>query len=1373
MLRQSKDYIGSIIAPPLEAQEVDPTFQPTSTGIELPPSENTSMSGTLKMSGAELASLYYSLEPQTYTDVPSKTVNPFDTIDQNVRKSTPQPRQIDIGVTSINGDLMSIQGTMSIQGGDMHMGAFQPDPQLRSRQGRPHSGSNPEVMDEHLTPSAYPSNEYAQTAPDVVGRNSNIQRIPSELELVRQDMSLDNNRILSYNVAGPITPEARNEATTAIAPFPNVHSGQIHQQQNLRIGTAAEETQTSGSAVDGSNEQLSPRRSSMGWQAIPTSNTLSSLGPSRESKPDELIFHDLTPSEIGDLIDSVSVGLAKHLDTSHMSLSSMLPRVKIQQAGGADDTIVRGFAVGSAPSGTISESSSYRASTAVMLPRGGPSQTNDSSESTSTVLHNNLVQSYRHRLSKVNGVDSSVEAPRPKPKHQRRPKLPQLDGPSDKVSSDTEPTHSAISDVPSATHTPSRVQSIPFNVESRDSLPEWFTSSSDTCAQQEEPDSSPYVVFPSQIVRGRRCRNTQRQKAPPPRTNSSSSSSTGPISPDEGPNGVPVMPRGFLSAPSVPSAHTPNGLHRESNGLLSMYRETTGYYGPSNRLQREVNGPLNGSHQDMPGLPNGPHRDTNSFPTNVPQINSSATSSPDNREANRGTADMLSLFRHRAQLPTEGLLQKDASHSATVSGYITQMDLKAQLGYFPPEVYSSHGTQNPVGPAGVRSTMRERLRLLRLRALYRPVSQSEIPDIEGSNDLQIFSARIENIDEPDEEVEDFLPTAGKKWEPFWKAIDAAHIEHVEFLQRYSAKSVSELDAEVLVGIKPVDSFNDDSSGTAQKQVREHPNNPGAEGPDEATRRWTIFQGFGSKHYLDKAPFALWDDETQEFREPTKIEHAWIVNEYLASQVHAVWPFIFVQTEVFPNPLPLTIGRTYAVFLHTVDLDVEDEYNSIPGLISDPKVKYSSTDLAPLADTALARWAWPSLEQLETVVHDLRQHCSVKAITFFLGGKIFVELDTDNGRTYASSSLPFRIAGICIFYHYCPMIHWRFIDPQNPEKRSDKEEIERAGRLSGFKGDDGPRILGPGFPIESYVTNTPIKDVEEQWTSTAGVKISHAGTGKERITMHLPRHQTGARVWYQSWKVGSLIEAYDEKDVGLVRLELDEGGDFRNSSSINTPAPSRLLTWTDIVAGRPFAVGGLNHGIQNAFARGFNIDLDPTLPKEVRARITPEVMKNARWIFQVLGRLGKRMSDDACGAAIVEDDVDYAGVAGFYSMGLKGWIVASAFDELVEEGWGLACARYRNGDAVSSAFTGPTALVGSGFDGCDDGYAADGGTGSSEGGGESDEDSSGDGGESSNPSGSSNAGAGASNALAPPLEAGLSKKSRGKRPSEDYAGHKGG
>ena len=64
--------------------------------------------------------------------------------------------------------------------------------------------------------------------------------------------------------------------------------------------------------------------------------------------------------------------------------------------------------------------------------------------------------------------------------------------------------------------------------------------------------------------------------------------------------------------------------------------------------------------------------------------------------------------------------------------------------------------------------------------------------------------------------------------------------------------------------------------------------------------WTGPLGYGRRHRTDDAPFTLFDQVGQNFRQPTLKEWEWIVKKYNASKIALHFSTIVIETENPPT-----------------------------------------------------------------------------------------------------------------------------------------------------------------------------------------------------------------------------------------------------------------------------------------------------------------------------------------------------------------------------------------------------------------------------------------------------------------------------------------
>ncbi|KAI9768318.1 MAG: hypothetical protein M1840_004926 [Geoglossum simile] len=171
--------------------------------------------------------------------------------------------------------------------------------------------------------------------------------------------------------------------------------------------------------------------------------------------------------------------------------------------------------------------------------------------------------------------------------------------------------------------------------------------------------------------------------------------------------------------------------------------------------------------------------------------------------------------------------------------------------------------------------------------------------------------------------------------------------------------------------------------------------------------WITSRGYGSRHVNDVAPFTLWDEGELDFRSPTALERLWIINYYGATCVSYDYPTMTIWTPTPPNPVSLTAGCTAVIF-------VPPDFKEIPMM---GNTVYANPRLPdPVQSISLSRRQNPSRDEVTAVLKALCRVANVHAVNF-LSPFIFVELCSNDGRSYDRHSLPGRVAGHATIYHH--------------------------------------------------------------------------------------------------------------------------------------------------------------------------------------------------------------------------------------------------------------------------------------------------------------------------------------------------------------------
>ena len=175
-------------------------------------------------------------------------------------------------------------------------------------------------------------------------------------------------------------------------------------------------------------------------------------------------------------------------------------------------------------------------------------------------------------------------------------------------------------------------------------------------------------------------------------------------------------------------------------------------------------------------------------------------------------------------------------------------------------------------------------------------------------------------------------------------------------------------------------------------------------------------GYGRRHRTDDAPFSLFDQTSQDFRQPTLKEWEWIMNMYSASRIGLYFPTIVIETENPPDPLPLTVATVAARFVPppSSPSELTPLYDARPLKFTNNYAGMRGPE-DPL-DFQFHKWMQPSTEQLDTLVRVLCQICNPTRI-HILCPRLIVELVHGDGKVYPSGSLPRVVGGFSVHWHH--------------------------------------------------------------------------------------------------------------------------------------------------------------------------------------------------------------------------------------------------------------------------------------------------------------------------------------------------------------------
>ncbi len=426
--------------------------------------------------------------------------------------------------------------------------------------------------------------------------------------------------------------------------------------------------------------------------------------------------------------------------------------------------------------------------------------------------------------------------------------------------------------------------------------------------------------------------------------------------------------------------------------------------------------------------------------------------------------------------------------------------------------------------------------------------------------------------------------------------------------------------------------------------------------------WSGMKAVGSRDKIDDAPFTLWDEAVNDFRNPSKKEIAWIQQKYSASSIFFQWPIISITTDTSPDPVPLTVAGVAAVFT-----PIED-YNPEPILVNTMYGGRHQPD--PLPTLRIPNWTLPSRTQIKDVAKAIGSYSNVRSITFMCN-YLVAELAVDD-RAYTNGSLPRRVAGVAIFYHHSDQDFWstmenqargRLIDPGTGVQDTTDYLVHDTGDLC------------PGIRLESASVSTQGEYATISRSTSAGLLLM-GNHGQLRLTaanhgFSFPdRSILSNEVYHPSHndtRIGVIEERWPKEDVALITL--DPSVRFSNKNYFDAKEPRRLLGGDQVIFQEWYVADGMSTGAVAMFARGIKADFQvprtPNLPWDYT------VFDNIKTIFRTIGATGGSTKDGLCGAPIVQDDSDAGGVAGFFQLASTDYALSPHLDDIVAAGWALA------------------------------------------------------------------------------------------------------
>ena len=436
--------------------------------------------------------------------------------------------------------------------------------------------------------------------------------------------------------------------------------------------------------------------------------------------------------------------------------------------------------------------------------------------------------------------------------------------------------------------------------------------------------------------------------------------------------------------------------------------------------------------------------------------------------------------------------------------------------------------------------------------------------------------------------------------------------------------------------------------------------------DEGLSRtnWTGPHGYGARHKLDDAPFSLWDEEKADFRLPTDLETKWLITKFQTTGILFQWPIMVIQTNTPPRPLPLTAGAVPVRFIPSPSPSETDDERRLKTLsVEDERPLGFPTDYAGMrgpADpllTPLRKWILPTDDELTSLVETFQHFCNTRVI-YILCPHIIVELHCDDQRTYRSGSLPRTVGGYTVHYHHDSTSAFEGLTARARAIKPDPLTQDTSNYLS------SANELCPGVRLTSATTADDGSGPPGSMSTTAGVLLRD-NHGNQRLTVANHGFENRKYVFHpfeDNVQIGEINERWEHLDIALVKL--NPSVKFNNSTYFESKVPKRLLRSHEIRNGVFFSMDGMSTGIVFLMAEGIALDT-PNRP----AGMTE--IRFSKWtVYRNFGAVQDVPREGVCGAAIVEDDTDEGGVAGFFQMGNANFGFAPVLDEFIDRSWSV-------------------------------------------------------------------------------------------------------
>jgi hypothetical protein len=428
-------------------------------------------------------------------------------------------------------------------------------------------------------------------------------------------------------------------------------------------------------------------------------------------------------------------------------------------------------------------------------------------------------------------------------------------------------------------------------------------------------------------------------------------------------------------------------------------------------------------------------------------------------------------------------------------------------------------------------------------------------------------------------------------------------------------------------------------------------------------RWQGPRGFGARHINDHAPFSLWNEEKQDFRDATAQEARFIAETYTAKRLEFHDYLMVIETSNPPKPVPLTVACIPAIF---VPPDQGRKYMMGLAPYVGPRVR------DPCPHLRWGRMRTPTKSQMADVISILMQFVSIKKVHFF-PTSIVAELVYGDGRVYTNGSLPAFMAGLWISYHHDSIPFFESMKDHTREQLLNPNQY-LPEPLIGPLPQDGTnylreplwRILNPGVRVSTGLATGSGTYTDVQST-TCGILLRKGAS--MRVSVANYGFLAGDEVFHPTAdgdKIGDIIDRYPELDIAMVQLTPAHFSHFSNQTYFQAEPPKRLADTSNLVLGTWFEVDGMSTGMLS-FQYQINSWECPVQPPE-HPQI-PVLQWKRNMIFRIFGASSPELMDGLCGAPVVETET--GNVAGFFHLANGDFAECTAVDDLVAEGWEVA------------------------------------------------------------------------------------------------------